>query len=66
MIVPINLKAKIYRADILGQIIVPVSNRFTYLSNFSVYNDPICVKKTKHLQDSVKEELQKQQPLYLC
>lgn len=53
---PTNLKARIfYRADILGQIIVPVSNRFTYLSGFSVYSDHICVKKAKHLQDSVKK-----------
>lgn len=49
-----NLKAKIfYRAGILGQIIV--SNRFTYLSDFSVHNDHICVNKAKHLQGSVKK-----------
>lgn len=57
MIVPTNLKAAIYREDILGQIIVPVCNRFTYL----IFQSTISCVKAKHLQDSVKEELQKQQ-----
>lgn len=47
MIVPTNLKAKIFlRADILGQMIVPVSNRFIYLSDISIYNGHLCVKKS--------------------